>query len=184
MSLTLTTPATALPLSLTEAKAITRLDGDEVDDALVAGYIRSATTSVEQYLGVTLITSSWRFHQPHFPVWWDQPIRVPLAPVQAVTEIAYTDVAGVAQVLDSSVYGVSGIGDVGRISLAHGKSWPSTRWSPEGVVVDFTAGYGDSWNDVPEPIRTAIGDVVRAMYDGCSPVLPVEMLHPYRVWPV
>jgi hypothetical protein len=37
----------------------------------------------------------------------------------------------------------------------------------EAITIDFTAGYGDSWNDVPEPIRTAIGLRVQELWDGC-----------------
>ena len=92
--------------------------------------------------------------------------------MQAVTEIRYLDTAGVVQVLDPAVYTVTGIGDVARISLAQGQSWPATRWHDEAVTVDFIAGFGDSWNDTPEPIRAAIGEAVRSMFDGCGPVVP------------
>ena len=133
---------------------------------------------------MALITSSWRFHRSHFPWPWNEAIRVPLAPVQAVTEIRYLDTAGVVQVLDPAVYTVTGIGDVARISLAQGQSWPATRWHAEAVTIDFVAGFGDSWNDMPEPIRAAIGEAVRSMFDGCGPVVSEELVQPYRVWPV
>jgi uncharacterized phiE125 gp8 family phage protein len=106
------------------------------------------------------------------------------APVQAVTEIRYIDVAGDVQVLPTSTYVITGIVDVGRISLAQGQSWPAVRWHDEAVTIDFVAGYGDHWNAVPEPIRAGIGEAVRALFDGCGPALPAEMLVPYRVWPV
>ena len=67
MGLIQITPPAVVPLSLAEAKAHARIDGAE-DDALVAGYIRSATASIEAYLGMALITSSWRCHSPTSPV--------------------------------------------------------------------------------------------------------------------
>ena len=82
------------------------------------------------------------------------------------------------------VYTVTGIGDVARISLAQGQSWPATRWHDEAVTVDFIAGFGPDWNSVPEPIRAAIGEAVRSMFDGCGPVVSEELVQPYRVWPV
>ena len=89
-----------------------------------------------------------------------------------------------SQVLDPERYVVTGMGDVARISLAQGHSWPATRWHDEAITIDFVAGFGDSWNDVPEPIRAAIGEAVRGMFDGCGPVVPEELVQPYRVWPV
>ena len=48
-------------------------------------------------------------------------------------------------------------------------------------MVTFVAGYGDSWNDVPESIRTAIIAKVQELYDGCASGVPEKLLAPYRV---
>jgi uncharacterized phiE125 gp8 family phage protein len=185
VSLVQITPPAVLPISLAEAKAIARLDGtDEVDDAMVVGFIRAATEWVEQRLGRALITSTWRFYVSHFPCAWGQIIRIPLAPVQSVDEIRYIDVAGVEQVLAPVSYLVHGIGDVARIALAPNKTWPPTRWQDEAIAITFTAGFGPDWNSVPEPVRTAIAEVVRGLYDGCAPSMADELLEPYKVWAV
>jgi hypothetical protein len=57
MTLIHTGAAAKLPLSIQEAKALARLDGDD-DNALIAGYLRSAVEWCEQYLGLALITST------------------------------------------------------------------------------------------------------------------------------
>jgi uncharacterized phiE125 gp8 family phage protein len=181
MGLTLITPPSVLPLSLAEAKAIARLDDE--DDALVAAFLRTATEQVEQHLGRALIISTWQYNVDHFPRRYGETIRIPIAPVQSVDEIRYVDLAGAVQTLDSSVYTISGIGDVARVGLAYGQSWPSTGCQAKAITIDLTAGHGDDWNAVPESIRTAICETVRGLYDGCRPAID-EMLQPWRVMPV
>jgi uncharacterized phiE125 gp8 family phage protein len=178
MGLTMITPPAVMPVSLAEAKAIARLDGE--DDALIAALLRTAVEQVQQYLGQALIISTWQYSVDHFPC-YGETIRIPIAPVQSIDEIRYLDLAGDVQVLSSSVYVVSGIGDVARIDLAPNQSWPSTQRQPEAITIDLTAGHGDDWNSVPEPIRTAIAETVRGLFDGCSPRGVEELLQFYRV---
>jgi uncharacterized phiE125 gp8 family phage protein len=180
MSLVRITPPASLPLSLQEVTAMARLDGE--DPPLIAGYLRAATDHVEQYLGRALITSSWQYSTDCFPL-YGFGIRIPIAPVQDVTEVRYVDLAGNVQVLSPEVYVVSGLGDVARIHLAGGQSWPSIRHQPEAVTIDVVAGYGDDWNAVPEPIRSAIAAATRDLFDGCSSGVE-EILQPYRIIPV
>jgi uncharacterized phiE125 gp8 family phage protein len=181
VTLVRTAAPAALPISLIEARAIARLDGQE-DDAVLAAYLRSATEAAERYLGMSLITSTWQYSPPGF-LWLRciPAIRLPIAPVQAVTQITYVDQLGDTQVMDPELYLVTGIGDVARISMAPGQSSPSMLHRPEALTITFTAGYGDDWNAVPEPIRTAIGEAVRHLYDGCGHGLPEHLLQPYRI---
>ena len=144
MTLIRTVPPTALPISMAEAKAIVGSRWCHGDDALLAGYIRTATDLTEQYLGRALITSTWEYRVDHFP-WcrWDNGIRIPLAPVQAITEITYLDLDGAVQVLDPDRYAVSGLPDAALISAAPGQSWPALLWQREAITITFTAGYGN-----------------------------------------
>ena len=65
--------------------------------------------------------------------------------MQSVDEIRYIDSAGDVHVLSTDVYVVSGLGgDVARISLAQGQSWPLIRRQDESVILDLTVGYGES----------------------------------------
>jgi uncharacterized phiE125 gp8 family phage protein len=181
MGLIQITPPAVLPISLAEAKALARLDGDDADDAMIAGYIRAATSWIEQRLNRALISQQWRLSLPHFPCGHGEVIGLPLPPLLSVDSIVYVHVAGVEQTLATSVYQVIGVGDYGEIARAHGQVWPATRWDPEAVQITFTCGYGDSWNDVPEPIRHAIAGMVRGLFDGCSDGSVEELVQPYRV---
>jgi uncharacterized phiE125 gp8 family phage protein len=185
MSLVLVTPPAHLPLALAEAKAIAKLDGlDDSEDPVIAGYLRTATEAVENYLGLRLITQTWQYSVHCFPYMYGDSIRLPLAPVQSVDEIRYLDLAGATQVLDADTYRVSGIADVARIYLAPGQSWPAISMEPEAIAIDFSVGCGDDWNSVPEAIRTSIAMKTAALYDGCHSGEAEALMQPHRWVPV
>ena len=136
-------------------------------------------------MGRSLITQVWEYKLDTFP-WgsWDNGIRIPLAPVQSVDEVRYLDLDGAEQVLDPVRYQVSGLPDAALISVASGQSWPALLWQREAITITFTAGYGDSWNSVPEPIRTAIGEQLRTLYDGCDNGSAEQLMQPWRMYPI
>jgi uncharacterized phiE125 gp8 family phage protein len=74
---------------------------------------------------------------------------------------------------------------------ARGKAWPDTSDEINAVRVRYTAGYGDSADDVPAAIRQWILLHVGAMYDrreavdaaGMQPLsFLCSLLDPYRVF--
>jgi uncharacterized phiE125 gp8 family phage protein len=190
MSLTRLSPPSVTPVALAQVRAQCRVD-DNSEDALLMGYIRSAADWVQEQEGIALITSSWAWRLPVFPYRYNPPITLPLRPLQTVTEIAYTDTNGVAQILPTADYTIVS----GKLWPAFGLSWPETRW-PSDIAITFTAGYGDDWNSVPEPIRHAVMLLVSYWYDMRSaaigeggPVTHVpfsvrELLYPYRNWAI
>jgi uncharacterized phiE125 gp8 family phage protein len=197
MSLTLVTPPAAPPISLAEIKAQVRVE-DGSEDALLMGYVRSATDMVEQMSGLRLIDQTWEYSTDAFPerCGW---LRLPLAPLLAVEQITYVNEQGISLTLDSSVYLVRGIGSVqpGRIILGANQQWPTT-WRGAGAVV-IRARYG--WldhNAVPEALRQAVMMLAAHWFDNRSTTAagpdygPVshtpfgvrELVEPYRVWAV
>jgi uncharacterized phiE125 gp8 family phage protein len=183
-SLILIEPPGSLPISLAEAKAGARLDGLDDQDALIAGHIRTAVDHLDGangVLGRCLIRQTWEFRLSCFPA----VIKLPLPPLAEVVSITYLDPAGAQQTLDPADYTVAGIGSDGTIRPAPGKSWPSAQAVPEAVRVTFAAG-ADDHNGVPEPLRAAIGEMVRALYDGCDAGQAVrDLITPYRAhWTV
>lgn len=174
--LTLITTPAVLPVSLAEVKALARLQEDE--DAVVAGLTRTAVEWVEQRLGRALVTQVWEYTIDAFPCGYRPAIHIPLGPIQSIDEVRYLDTSGTQQTLAAPSYLLAD----GWLWPAYGITWPTTRAQAGGVVVRATVGYGDSWNDVPEPIRAAIAESVRGLYDGCKPSQVDELLQPYRVW--
>jgi uncharacterized phiE125 gp8 family phage protein len=188
MSLTRLSPPSPAPVSLAEVRAQCRIDADD-EDALLMAYVRAATDWIEEQEGIVLITSSWAYRLPAFPYGYAPSISLPLRPLQSVTEIAYTDTNGVAQVLPTVDYTLVS----SKLWPAFGLSWPVTR-EPSDITITFTAGFGDDHNAAPAPIRQALMLLVTYWFEMRSaaigeggPVTHVpfsvrELLQPFRSW--
>ena len=80
--------------------------------------------------------------------------------------------------------------EIGRVALAWNRFWPITRCSINSVVIQFTAGYGDAAEDVPQAIRQGILIEVSNLYENREDVvvgqnismlsLSERLLWPYR----
>lgn len=149
-ALNVKTPPTTEPVTLSELKAFARIEHDD-EDSLLTAAIKAARRWAEDYTRRTFITTTYTLYLNSFR----DVIEIPRSPLASVVSIKYTDIAGVEQTLDPSVYTVDIVSMIGRIILAYGKSWPSTRDIPHAVRVEFTAGYGAA-ADVPEEIKLAI----------------------------
>lgn len=165
MSLILNTPPGVDAVTLDEVKEHLRIDGED-EDGLIAGLIRAAAERFDGRdgaLGRCLIKQSWKLTLDRFP----QLIYIPLLPCQTVDLITYVDASGDSQTLSEDAYQVAGLGsiDCAMIQPAYQSDWPKTRPVLEAVSVHFTAGYGESAGDVPEPIRTAIKMRVAHLYE-------------------
>lgn len=147
------------PLSIAEAKQWIRQDSDD-HDALIAGLITACRQAVEAYLGRALITQTWDLLLDRFCN-----VELPMAPLQSVTSITYTDTAGASQTLSTSVYDVFTYDEhPGWVRLAYDQSWPSTRIVSDAVAIRYVAGFGDAANNVPAAIRNGIKLMVGEYY--------------------
>jgi uncharacterized phiE125 gp8 family phage protein len=194
MSLVLITPPAAVPISLAETCAQVRID-DNSEDALIAGYIRSATDTIENLSGLKLIEQVWDWSVDEFPghCQW---LRLPLAPLLAIEQITYLNEQGMALTLLPSVYLVRGIGSVqpGRIILGPDRQWPVTWCGVSAVTVRMRVGFGSDWNSVPEALRQSISMLVAYWFSmreaaAIGPVSDVpfsvkQILEPYKVWAI
>lgn len=166
MSLTRTTPPATEPVSVETAKAWLRVSHSD-DDALIADLIRSAREHVETRTGLALITQSWRERLEDWPR--DRLsasglavrlARAPLVSVEAVRvrgrDIALTE-------WDPAEYRVE-TGEPGRLVAILPFTLPRPEVRGGGIEIDFTAGYGETPDDVPAPLRAAILHLVAASY--------------------
>lgn len=143
-------------ITLEEAKAHLRITFDD-EDGVIADCIRAATERLDGRdgaLGSCLITQVWKITLGRF-----QPeILIPLPPCQSVDAVTYLRPDGEAATINPADYQVAGIGslDGAILRLAPGKTWPAVLDAPEAVTITFTAGFGDSPEALPEPIRASI----------------------------
>ena len=159
-----------LAVSLAECKAYLRLERDD-EDALVAGFLRTAMALCEAFTGQWLIV---RDSEQRLAVGggWQ---RLNALPVTAIT-----GVGGGAGPLPGTGYesdiDVAGIGWVRLID--------TTVASP---VVRYRAGLGADWNGVPEPLRHGIMRLVVHLFThrdaadaGPPPAAVAAMWQPWR----
>lgn len=133
-----------------------------IEDTLLSALIVSARDYAEGFQGRAYITQTWELALDE----WPDIIKLPKPPLQTVDSIEYYDTAGALNLLAPAAYQVDIRGYQPRISPVYGGSWPTTVLQPlAGIVVTFTAGYGDLASDVPERIRTAIKMLAGHLYE-------------------
>ena len=188
--LELVTEPAHLPVFLIEAKNNLYIRQND-DDALILGYLRSATEAVERYTGRSLIKRGYRLHLDCFA----DRIDLPRPPLIQVDSVKYDPQAGGEATLDPAIYEVQAVGPGrGSLQLAPGKAWPALTQDKalNRVRIDFQAGYGDLWNDVPGPLKQGILYLTTQYYEAREPVafstkphkVPLTLqfaLDPYRV---
>lgn len=144
MRLELNTPAAREPVTLDEMREQARVVGNELDN-LIQRAIITSREHVEAISNRTLISKTYTLYLDVFA----DVMRLPLAPLQSVTQITYTDTDGNSQVLDTGIYEVDAISDPGFVRLGYQQVWPTTRDYPDAVRIQFVAGYGDGPESVP-----------------------------------
>lgn len=190
-ALALVTGPAVEPVTLEETRKHMRVD-HEVDDDVILPLIVAARRKVETDTRRALITQTWDLALPRFPACGE--IEIPLAPLQSVTSITYTDATGNATTWAASNYLVDTFRLVPRIVPAYGVAWPMFTPRPlNAVVVRFVAGYGTG-EDLPAELRLAVLTLVGHWYDNREAVgvarggvyaeLPLaysSLVGPYRI---
>lgn len=190
MALKLITPASALAVTLAEAKLQCQVDGTE-QDALITSLIAAATKMAEQYTGRCIMAQTWELSLDAFPT----AIELTKVSVSAVSYIKYTDTSGVLQTLSNTLYTVNSSSDFGITVVVptYQTLWPDTSDTINAVVCRYVAGYAAA-ADVPEGIKQWIKIMVRTMLD--NPTKEIvdrstvsslgyvdSLLDPFKVYP-
>ena len=166
MSLTRTTPPATEPVSVEAAKAWLRVSHSE-DDALIADLIESACEHVETRTGLALITQSWRERLEDWPR--DRlsasglAVQLKRAPLISVDAVRVRGRNGDLTDWNSAEYRVE-TGEPGRLVALLPFALPRPDIRAGGIEIDFTAGYGETPDEVPAPLRAAILHLVAASY--------------------
>lgn len=170
MNWKLVTPPAVEPVSLDEAKAQLRVDGDEEND-FITGLIAGAREYFEEVAHRALISQTWRLSLDS----WPDEIELPRAPLQSVTSVVYKDADGAPTTIGytdeegtwvSDTLLVDTESEPGRIVLAASQSWPSDElYRVNPIQITYVAGYGDEAGDVPAHMRQAIKLLIGHWYE-------------------
>ncbi len=166
----------AEPVLLAELKDHLRLD-DSVDDAALGALVSAARTMVEAHLGLALINRPIAVYLDAWPSaptladspWWPGVregaitemgravhfVRLPVRPVQAVLSVHTLSADDVETVWGPEHYYLKP-GNAPALYRKQGHAWPVPGRTADGIKITVTAGFGDSWNDVPAAIRQAL----------------------------
>ena len=156
----LTTPATALAVSVADAKAYSGVSVND-DDTLIEQIIREATQVIENRYGLAVMSQTWQltlnggWTDPDY--WRDGAIHIPRPPFGTITSVAYLDADGVSQTLASTEYRLNSAPLIATIEVAKNKTWPTTYGVSADVTITHTAGVSSA-SDVPYVVQAAIRD--------------------------
>lgn len=163
MSYQLVTAPAVEPILLPDAKIALRIDaGDVSQDTRVSALITAARSFVEEDTQRSLITTEWLLQLDHFPIPADRAlygvIRLPRPPFQSITFFKYVDQNGTLQTLSPTTDYVVDSVTQGRTRVlpAYLRFWPSARWFPASVQLQWKSGYGDDGTKVPGPLLQAM----------------------------
>lgn len=202
LTLTLTTAAAQLPLSLGELKAQLRLEDDQVqEDALLMAMLRSAVESCERFTGRALMTQTWTLFRDAWPGAPDAAlheglseapshelpaagIALPKPPLQSVVHVKTYDETDVATIWGAGNYFVDTAREPGRLVARRGGSLPLPTRAANGIEIRFVAGYGADPADVPEALRQGLLMLAAHLYEhrGEDPEQAMQASGAFGLW--
>lgn len=160
-------------VGLDEVKAFLRVGHGE-EDALIAGFVRSAAQSCEAFTGRLLIAREVRETVAASGDW----VRLAAGPVRSIEAVAGLGLDGVETVLAA--------GDVAMDIDAAGDGWVRVaRSASRRAAVRFSAGLAADWNGVPEPLRQGIVRLAGHLYavrGDAGAAVPASVAALWRPW--
>ena len=175
------TPPVAQPVTEDTLKNHLRIDGDD-ENLTLKTVIEAATAQVETDARLSLVTRAMRTTidriaqtWPDFPPGisygpepysYQQFIQLEARPLIAVTSIEFNTTPGsdTWTTWEPSEYRVENLtGQFARISPV--KQWPQGLRDGNALRVDYTVGYGDNPNSIPNDIRLAITHLAAHLYN-------------------
>lgn len=178
------------PVGTAEMKLHLRVNHTN-EDAEIAKKIVSARKVVEDWIGRSLVNTTWDLYLDRFPPGTDE-ILIPRPPLVSVSHVKYYDEAGTEQTFAGTNYFTDTFREPGLVRLVDGAAWPATHnRRPSAVNVRFVGGYGTAGTLVDERARDAIKQITAALWANREADLEVKvdenprlrtLLFPLRAW--
>lgn len=159
------------------------------EDALLIALLRAAMAAVEARTGKALLSRSFELTQRR----WSDPERqvLPVAPIASVSRVVQIDAIGSIVAADSATWYLERSG-IQPVLVGRGGALPGVP-TDGAVRVEFAAGYGAAWSDVPADLALAVFMLAATYYEnrfearGTSDIMPhgvtalLEAHRPVRV---
>ena len=125
---------------------------DGMQDGLVESYLRAAMAAIEGRIGKALIARDFKWSLEDWRNGGEQ--ALPVAPVASITRISLLDNDGNAEVVPLTMYRL--VQDMHRPKVqASGFMLPQVP-RDGGIEIEFVAGFGPAWTDVPADLAQAV----------------------------
>lgn len=169
--LSLVTPPSVSPVSVDDCKLQLRIE-DTYDDEYIQILIDAATEYVGGRDGLLgnklLINQTWDYSTTGPDS--DGKLCLPFSPVSSIASITYYDGDEVSQTATVSDFNLFGDEDYAYLKPKTGNTWPTIYNRPDGITVQFVAGYGAAASDIPKNITQAILLIVAHWYENRTAV--------------
>lgn len=148
------TSTDAANLLLPAASGHCRIDPTtSAEDATIRALLTAAVAFVEGETGQQLFTARYALHLDGFPA--SRQVTLPKPPFQEVDAITYVSASGTENTLPQADYIPDPAGSrPGRVTFK--SEPPPVKDAPANVVIEFTAGYGDTADKVPALLTQAV----------------------------
>ncbi len=164
-----------------------RIDGT-AEDLLISSLILTSRLHIEAALGLALMTQAWTLTLDKWPS--RDTVLLPLRPVSQIALIRLLNTSGQSTALDPASYRLDTSIGASRLVATSG-TWPPPLIKSGGVEITFWAGFGETVESVPAPIRQALKLLIAHWYENREPLrvgapetaIPAEvgaLLAPYR----
>ncbi len=182
-----TTPAADLPWYAYKShlRMGSGFSDDSLQDEVLESYLRAAMAAIEARTGKILMQRQFAWTLTRWSSNTTQ--ALPVSPVSAILSISKADASGVETMIDESTYRLEP--DTHRPKVvAVGSSLvpPSNGGS---VTIQFEAGFGPAWDDIPADLSQAVFLLATHYYEkrsdssGAAGLIPfgvMSLLEPYR----
>lgn len=122
------------------------------EDAALEAYLRAAMAAIEGRTSKVLIARDFSLSLEHWRN--DQAQPLPVAPVRAVSQMRLVARDGGTEVIDPARYLL--VEDMARPRLTAGSGVLPAIPLAGRVEIDFTAGFGPAWSDLPVDLAQAV----------------------------
>lgn len=137
------------PVSLGEAKAFLKVDG-EAEDGLITTLIGAARLHVEGITGRTLLAQNWRVVLDDWP--GNSVVKLPVSPLISVTAVTATDDHGASHELPLDQFS----SEPDRLIVPAVVVGMPALQERQGIEIDYVAGFGIEPAEVPADLRQAM----------------------------
>lgn len=177
----LITPPAEEPVTADELRAHLRDAPDP--DAVLVRLIKAAREYVEEATGLALISQVRELTLDDWPArgdglgWWDgvrdgaiigtspRYLELPKAPLLSIVSVTTFDTANNPSVWLASEYYADTGSRPGRLTLSSGAVWPVPTRPAAGIVIRYTAGYGETAATVPNALALAVLQIAAHWYE-------------------